>query len=604
MAPSLLVSIEELSIGFRGPPLLDGVDCKIFSGERIGLLGRNGVGKTTFMELLRGCQTPDHGRIEMHDSLRLAQLPQDVPGDLQGPVGDVIAQGFPKEWLAADMQWKADQQLERVAVPMELDLESSFHTLSTGMKRRVLLARAIVQQPDLLLLDEPTNHLDISSIEWLEDFLLSLPCSLIFVTHDRRFLTKLATRILEIDRGNLYDWSCDYPTFLKRKEAAQEAIEKQEALFDKKLSQEEAWIRQGIKARRTRNEGRVRALKELRMQRQARQSKVGLVNMQIDTGAQSGVLVLEAKEAAFGYAQTPIVSGVSCRVQRGDKLGIIGPNGAGKSTLLKGLLGELPALDGSIRKGTNLSIAYFDQNRNQLDPEQTAEENVGAGKTSVEINGRSKHVIGYLQEFLFSPDQARTPVKFFSGGQRSRLLLAKLFSQPANVLVLDEPTNDLDSETLELLESRLVDYEGTVLLISHDREFLNNVVGGILAIESGNVREYVGGYDDWKRVASQSRSEKPVQRSAKPSAAARETVGNANEALKKLSFKESKELAELPAKIEQLEEQQSQMHSTMASESFYKQPSEEIATFHQSLAELASHIKQAYSRWEELESRA
>jgi ATP-binding cassette subfamily F protein uup len=456
------------------------------------------------------------------------------------------------------------------------------------------------------LLDEPTNHLDIASIEWLEDFLSRWKNTLLFVTHDRAFLTRLARRILEIDRGKLFDWACDYPTFLVRKEQALAAEEKQNALFDKKLAQEEAWIRQGVKARRTRNEGRVRALKEMRRQRQDRRDLVGNMQLEIDEGQRSGALVLRAEDAAFGYGGKPVVEHVTTTIMRGDKVGVIGPNGAGKSTLLRGLLGDLPPLAGAVRQGTNLQIAYFDQTREQLDPEQTAEENIGRGKTSVTVGGKTRHVIGYLGDFLFTPEQARSPIRFFSGGQRNRLLLAKLFATPANLLVLDEPTNDLDSETLELLEERLVAYDGTILLVSHDRAFLNNVVTSTLVFEGAGLREYVGGYDDWVRQRPTAPSGSSAERT-KPSMSSVSTA-TAPESQpvrqKKLSYKEQRELVQLPAAIEDMEAAVAALHAELAAPEFYKQPPEHIATRTAANRELEAKLAAAYRRWEELEAQA
>ncbi|MCC6492127.1 MAG: ATP-binding cassette domain-containing protein, partial [Pirellulales bacterium] len=487
------ITLKDVSLGYAGPPLLDGVSCSIDLGERIGLLGRNGAGKTSLLRLLAGVEQPDHGAVERAAGVRAALLPQDVPEGILGQVRSVVAaglhpegpgpQGAGGEGLGRESEWQEARRLDATLREMGLDGEAAFTSLSTGMKRRVLLARAIVSEPDVLLLDEPTNHLDVPSIEWLEEFFARWKRTLLFVTHDRAFLTRLARRILEIDRGKLFDWECDYPTFLVRKEAALAAEEKQNALFDKKLAQEEAWIRQGIKARRTRNEGRVRALEEMRRKRRQRRDRLGNVSLEIDEGQRSGALVLKAADAAFGYDGRAVVRGVTTTIMRGDKVGVIGANGAGKSTLLRGLLGELPPLGGSVRQGTNVQVAYFDQNREQLDPDQTAEENVGQGRTSVTVGGQTRHVIGYLQDFLFTPDEARSPIRRLSGGQRNRLLLARLFAKPANLLVLDEPTNDLDSETLELLEQQLVAYEGTVLIVSHDREFLNNVVTSTLVFE-------------------------------------------------------------------------------------------------------------------------
>ena len=588
-----LVTLEDLTIGYRGPSLLDDVTCQIESGQRIGLLGRNGAGKSTLMRLISGAETPDNGQIILAPQARVAQLPQDVPRDLKGEVATIVRSG-----LAEDTEpWRADQLVDQIVSRMHLDGASLMETLSSGMKRRVLLARAIVAEPDLLLLDEPTNHLDIASIEWLESFLQKWKKAFMFVTHDRMFLRRLATRILEIDGGKIFDWSCDYDTFLQRKESAQSAQAKQDALFDKKLAQEEAWIRQGIKARRTRNEGRVRALKDLRDQHQQRRKEVGKVRMKIQEGQRSGDLVAKIDNVSFGYDDNLIVNDFSTMVMRGDKVGVIGPNGVGKSTLLKIILGRLEPQAGSVRLGTNLQIAYFDQLREQLNDQQTVQENVGEGNDTIEINGRRKHVLGYLQDFLFTPERSRTQVKFLSGGERNRILLAKLFSKPANVIVLDEPTNDLDQETLELLEERLVEYSGTILVVSHDRAFLNNVVTNSIVFDDGDIKEYDGGYDDWIRQRASSapkataKAEKKAERGkAKPQKA-------------KLSFKEKKELEELPAKIENLETEISQLHSAMADASFYQQPNQKIVQTQAQLKSLEEELSVAFERWELLESR-
>ncbi|MDP6448016.1 MAG: ATP-binding cassette domain-containing protein, partial [Pirellulaceae bacterium] len=519
-----------------------------------------------------------------------------------GSVAEVVDQGLADacdEHGEPLPDWRKEQSVEQTLSRMSLDGGDSFATLSSGMKRRVLLAQALVSDPDLLLLDEPTNHLDIDSILWLEGFLKKWNAALLFVTHDRMFLQKLADRILEIDRGQLFDWTCDFDTFLQRKEAALEVEEKQNALFDKKLAQEEAWIRQGIKARRTRNEGRVRALKRLREERRERQSAPGKVNLLIDEGARSGALVAELKSVSFSYDDNQIVRDFSTTIMRGDKIGVIGPNGIGKTTLLRILLGQLEPQDGKVRLGTNLQVAYFDQLRHQLDEEQTVQENVGDGGDTVQIGGRSKHVIGYLQEFLFSPERARTPVRFLSGGERNRVLLARLFARPANVIVLDEPTNDLDAETLEMLEERLVAYEGTLLLVSHDRTFLNNVVTSSIVFESSDVKEYVGGYDDWLRQRPANTAEKAPS-SVKPRSKATEV----EPAKRRLSFRERRELEELPATIEQIEKQISELHEAMAQAEFFTQSSDEIAAAGKRLRSLEDQLTSAVERWEELEERA
>lgn len=591
-----LLQLNELTVGFRGPALLDNVSCQIDVKDRIGLLGRNGAGKTTLMRVLSGEIAPDHGQVLIAPESRVALLPQEVPQDLSGTVAEVVRRGFPGPVDDHHHDWESEHRMERLLSEMQLDGATPVQTLSAGMKRRVLLAQQLVADPDLLLLDEPTNHLDIDAILWLEDFLNRWPKAYLFVTHDRAFLRKLATRIVEIDRGKLFDWSCDYDTFLVRKEAALAAEEKQNALFDKKLAQEEAWIRQGIKARRTRNEGRVRALKQLRVQRAERRENMGKARLNIQTEQRSGALVIRAVGLDFAYGDRSIVKDFSTEIMRGDKVGIIGPNGAGKSTLLRLLLGRLQPQSGTVRLGTNLEIAYFDQLRDQLDEDKTVQENVGEGAEQLVINGKSRHVLGYLQDFLFTPDRARSLVRFLSGGERNRVLLAKLFAKPANLIVLDEPTNDLDAETLELLEEQLVEFSGTLLIVSHDREFLNNVVTSTIAFEADGPREYVGGYDDWLRqraAASTATTEKksaPVP--AKPQAAIK----------KKLSYNEQRELKSLPEKIESLESKIADLHTVMASGDFYKQTPNVIAGKQADLKSLEAELAQAYSRWEELEA--
>jgi ABC transport system ATP-binding/permease protein len=607
------ITIQELTIGYRGPSLLSEVSCRIEPGEKIGLLGRNGCGKTTFMRLLSGQERAQSGTIEMSEGTRVAVLPQDVPLDILGTVEEVVARGLPDEMNEIENHWQRDTFVERVLTQMELNGSVDFQSLSTGMKRRVLLAQAIVSKPEVLLLDEPTNHLDIDAITWLEGFLSSLPSTLLFVTHDRAFLTRLAKRILEIDRGQLFDWSCDYPTFLKRKELALHAEEKQQALFDKKLAQEEVWIRTGVKARRTRNEGRVRALEKMRSERAQRRTTEGNVKMQIDAGERSGMLVCSLTGASFGYGDKVIIPPLDLTIMRGDKVGIIGRNGAGKSTLLKGLLGKLAPLQGTVRQGTKLEVAYFDQTREVLDLDKTAEENVGQGKSMITVNGKSKHIIGYLQDFLFTPEQARSPIRFFSGGQRNRLLLAKLFARPANMLVMDEPTNDLDTESLELLEERLVDYEGTVLVVSHDRSFLDNVVTSTIVFEEEGVKEYVGGYDDWlrqrqsgKKVAAQAEASKKVNASntsAKANSSASLPAAEAGASGKKMSFKEKQERDKLPIQIEQYEAEQRSIHAKMAEPEYFKKAQAQIVKDQRRLTELDDLLVQSYARLEEYLTR-
>ena len=594
-----LVHLNDLSIAYSGPPLFDEVECRIEAKDRIGLLGRNGAGKTTLMRLIVGQEQPDSGTLITDPGTNITLLPQGVPADLKGKVGPIIEQGHAGDDLP---EWEAQQSVEQIASRMKLDLSEDFETQSSGMKRRVLLAKALVSKPDLLLLDEPTNHLDIESIDWLEGFLSAWPGAILFVTHDRTFLRSLATRILEIDRGRLFDWSCDYDTFLKRKEAVLAAEEKQNALFDKRLQQEENWIRQGIKARRTRNEGRVRALKKMRTERQDRRKQVGQARIQIQEGQRSGNLVAEVEDISFAYPGHKIVEKFSATIVRGDKIGVIGPNGVGKTTLLRLVLGTLQPQSGSVRLGTNLQVAYFDQLRDQLNERESVVDNVGEGSSSVTINGRERHVLGYLQDFLFAPERARTEVRFLSGGERNRILLAKLFAKPANVIVLDEPTNDLDAETLELLESRLVDYQGTVLVVSHDRTFLNNVVTSTIVFEENEVREYDGGYDDWLRQKSnRANLASPNASKKKPKSRARESAPAKKQPL---SFKEKQELKQLPDTIEQLEKEIAELHALMAEPDYYKQSADILSTKKARLVECEASLAAAFKRWDKLELRA
>ncbi len=633
-----LITLTDLTIGFRGPPLLDSVNCRIDPGQRIGLLGRNGAGKTTLMRLLCGEVEPDHGSITLAPDVRVGWLRQDVPQDQSGPIHDVISRGHPERGTP-ESEWKVEQQVAQIQSRMNLDGDQLFETLSSGMKRRVLLAQALVAQPDLLLLDEPTNHLDIEAIQWLEQFLLGWRGTLLFVTHDRVFLQNLATRILEIDRGHLFDWSCDYQTFLRRKEEALAAEQKQEALFEKKLAEEEAWIRQGIKARRTRNEGRVRALEQMRRQWQERRKNPGKVRMEIQQGARSGTLVADVEQVAFSYGDRPILDNFSTTILRGDKVGIIGPNGVGKTTLLRILLGKLTPQQGTVRLGTNLQVAYFDQLREQLDDQKSVADNIADGYDSIQVGDQSRHVIGYLQDFLFTPERARTPVRFLSGGERNRVLLARLFAKPANVIVLDEPTNDLDAETLELLEDRLMEFTGTVLVVSHDRAFLNNIATSTIAFDDGQFREYVGGYDDWIRQREQRQAGRPgassrksdgggtkqgsgkgsrdsadsattkATRSSSASAGAGNSGSSGNSdssgnARRRLTYKEKQELAGLPEQIEQLELELAELHAAMAQPEFYQQPGEQIAEATGRLKALEDQLASNYERWEALDALA
>lgn len=615
-----------LSLGL--PPLLDGVSFSIDRGERLCLVGRNGAGKSTLLKMISGEISPDDGTIERGQGLRVAQLAQEVPLGTSGSTFHVVAEGLGKagelidryHQLAHDVAedhslmdaleqcqhelesidgWALTQRVDTVLTKLALDPDADIASLSGGMKRRVMLARALVSEPDLLLLDEPTNHLDIEAITWLEEFLLNWNGALLFITHDRAFLQRLATRIIELDRGKLADFPGDYATYLARKEAMLADEEKQNALFDKRLAQEEVWIRQGIKARRTRNEGRVRALKAMREEHAARRKVTGSVNMGIQTADRSGKIVVEAEGVAFEYGGRAIVRNLSTTILRGDKVGIIGPNGAGKTTLLKLLLGELEPTRGTLKRGTNLQISYFDQYRAVLDEEKTVVDNVGEGSDTVTINGTPKHVLSYLQDFLFAPQRARQPVKALSGGERNRLLLAKLFTKPSNLLVLDEPTNDLDADTLELLEELLIDYKGTVLLVSHDRAFLNNVVTSTLVFEGdGVVNEYIGGYDDWLRQRfapkAAAPSAKPAETNAAPAAAPEKT--------KKLSFKDQRELDAMPQRIQALETERDQIDAQMAAPDFFRQSKAEMAAIQQRRDAIDGELESAYARWEALEA--
>ncbi|MDY0356828.1 MAG: ATP-binding cassette domain-containing protein [Sedimentisphaerales bacterium] len=626
-----LVSLHEISIAFGGPPLLDGVSLQIDKQQRIGLLGRNGTGKSTLMKILAGQVVPDAGVVQAEAGLTIAYFSQTIPRDLSGSVFEVIARGLGQrgelmvryhreesrlaahpdpdhsrlhqlhEQLDAHRAWSVLEEIAAITTRMSLDPDWDYSVLSGGQKRRVLLAAALVCEPDLLLLDEPTNHLDIDSIAWLEAYLLGMGKTLLFVTHDRMLLRRLATRIIEIDRGQVFDWSCDYDTFLERKQAALEAQEKEWERFDKKLAQEEVWIRQGIKARRRRNEGRVRVLLTMRAERRARREKLGTATLTLAEAQGSGTMVLEASGVGYGYDDKPLIKAFDVLIARGDKVGIIGPNGCGKTTLVRLLLGELTPQTGAVRQGTQLAVTYFDQLRQQLDEDKTVWENVLPNGSTVTIDGKSKHIIGYLQDFLFTPERAKTRVRFLSGGERNRLLLARLFTKPANLLVLDEPTNDLDSETLELLEELLVNFQGTVLLICHDRAFLDNVVTSTLVFTGdGTIAEYVGGYNDWRRHQSQEPPEVTT-----PKVDKKKLYKEARKAgqPRRLSFKESKELESLPTLIESLEGKLDALHGQLADPAFYRNPDSVVAA-KKRLADLETQHAQAFERWEHLESIA
>ncbi len=621
-----LLNLKQITVSYGGPNLLDKVDFQLDRGERVCLVGRNGAGKSTLMKLIAGEIAPDGGEI-LGKGLKIARLEQEVPKGTAGSVFDVVAAGLgdiaplliayhhvlhqletdasekvlnalekAQHDLEAVDGWSVEQKVESVISRLSLDVDMAFSALSGGMKRRGLLAQALVKDPDVLLLDEPTNHLDIASIAWLEEFLKNYQGTVLFITHDRMFLQNLATRIVQLDRGNLVSFPGDYANYLKRREEILSDEAQQNALFDKKLAQEEVWIRQGIKARRTRNEGRVRALEQLRRERGQRQDKLGNVKMQLQEASRSGKLVIEAEGLSQVYDERTLFSDFSISIRRGDKIGVIGPNGCGKTTLLSILLGKSEPQTGEVKRGTNLEVAYFDQLRSQLDEEANVVDNVGQGKDFVEINGAEKHVIGYLQDFLFTPERARTPVKALSGGERNRLLLAKLFTQPANLLVMDEPTNDLDAETLELLEDLVTNYQGTLLLVSHDRAFLNNVVTSTIVFDDdGQLREYVGGYDDWQR--QRAIDKKPVMKKEKPA------KPQATSAKPKLSYQEKQKLEKLPVQIAEIEASQTALHDQMAQADFYQQGAENIAQVQSELTALEAKLSVAYAEWETLDAK-
>ncbi|WP_024890542.1 ATP-binding cassette domain-containing protein [Luteimonas huabeiensis] len=621
-----LIVLNAVDVGVGGPPLLERAELAIEAGERIALIGRNGAGKSTLLRVLAGELDPDDGAIRRQDGLRVSRLEQEVPAGAAGSVFDVVADGLGAQGallaeyhrlahaspvdtdaLAAvqarierEGAWETERRVGETLERLGLDGEAAFAALSGGLKRRVLLARALVSAPDLLLLDEPTNHLDIAAIDWLEGFLREWRGALVFVTHDRRFLRALATRIVEIDRGQVTSWPGDWENYLRRREERLNAQAQEQARFDKLLAQEEAWIRQGIKARRTRDEGRVRRLKAMRSERAARREQTGNVRMQAAQSGASGRKVIEARDVSFAFADgRPLVRDFSTTVMRGDRIGLVGPNGSGKTTLLRLLLGELAPQAGTVRLGTQLEVAYFDQYRATLREDWNALENVAEGREFVEIGGARKHAIGYLQDFLFTPERARAPIARLSGGERNRLLLAKLFAQPSNLLVMDEPTNDLDVETLELLEELLGDYAGTLLLVSHDRDFLDNVVTSTLVMEGdGRVGEYVGGYSDWLRQRPEPAAAPP--RAARATSAAEPVPAPATQR-RKLSYKDARELEALPARIEALEAAIAASTEAMHAPGFFQQGAEAIARHNAELAAAQAELDAAYRRWEALE---
>jgi len=625
-----LLTLRDISHSYSGPQLLDKVNLTVSDNERISLIGRNGEGKSTLLRIIAGLVQADEGERQVALETGISYLPQEVPTDLAGSTYEIVATGLEDlsgllvSYHAATqavMQdtseqnldrmaeaqhalenaggWQFEQQVEMTLSKLSLDPDERFEALSGGRKRRVLLARELVRQPQLLLLDEPTNHLDIDSINWLEGFLSSWNGSLLFITHDRAFMQRLATRIIELDRGKLTDWPGDYRNYLRRREERAHAEAKANERFDKKLAQEEVWIRQGIKARRTRNEGRVRQLQAMRDAFRQRRKGQGEARINLQEAERSGKLVAELDNVSYRWDDTELIRDFSTTILRGDKVGIIGPNGCGKSTLLGLLLGRLEPTSGQIRLGTGLEVAYFDQLRASLDMDKSVQDNVGGGSDKVEINGKSRHIISYLQDFLFTPDRVRQPLNALSGGERNRVLLARLFTKPANLLVLDEPTNDLDVETLELLEELLSDYQGTLLLVSHDRSFIDAVVTSTLVFEGdGVITECAGGYSDWLR-------EKSARESDLPGAAAEKSLAKKSKqktAVSKLSYKLQRELDELPGAIERLEKEIEALHAQLADPELYRENVERVSELKQQLSARESELEQVFERWEELEA--
>jgi len=626
---SNLITLENISLAFGLDALLDKTKLQITTGERVCLIGRNGAGKSSLLRIIDGTLLPDGGQVWRKPNLRLARLEQELPQTITGTVYEFVAEGLAKTGkllasyhtlihrlehshnaddlvqlekiqtaIDANHGWQFEQQIKTVLERLALDPDKPVNELSGGWQRRAALAKALVSSPELLLLDEPTNHLDIEAIQWLEDKLLDCKIGLLFITHDRALLQRLATRIIELDRGQLTSWPGDYANFLRRKEEMLHAEEQQNKLFDKKLAQEEVWIRQGIKARRTRNEGRVRALKALRIERRKRRELEGKAKFNINQADKSGQLVIEADNISHSYDDKDVIKNFSLRIMRGDRIGLIGPNGVGKSTLLNILLGKITPQHGTVTLGTKLDIAYFDQLRKALDLEKTVLENVAPGSDFIEINGQKRHIISYLADFLFSPERSLTPAKALSGGESNRLLLARLFSLPANLLVLDEPTNDLDIETLELLEELLSNYPGTLLLVSHDRIFLDNIVTSTLVFEGkGNITEYIGGYSDWQQQIHQETITKNINKTITKEAIEQ----NKNKQIQKLNYLEQKELASLLKKIDKMETEKKELEAIMAKSEFYQQNPKTNAETLEKFKKVKINLEIAYKRWSELE---
>jgi len=630
-----LISLQEITLAFGGPKIFDDLSLYLEPGERVALLGRNGAGKTTLMKVMAGQLGIGSGEIVYQKGIQVTHLPQEVPANITGSVFDIVLSGLgARAKLLSDYHhvshrlhsehtpelmrqldrlqteldhtngWEINSQAEYIISRMKLDPEANFEQLSGGQKRRVLLAKALVLKPEVLLLDEPTNHLDIDSIDWLEEFLRGYQGTLFFVTHDRMFMTHLATRITELDRGKLFSWTCDYKTFLERKQLALDNEVAQREDFEKKLAQEEIWIRQGVKARRTRNEGRVKALERMREEKKSQRQVIGQVRMKAQESEASGHLVIKAAHLGYSYGENCLVRDFSTQIMRGDKIGLIGPNGSGKTTLLRILLEQLEPQKGKVRLGKNIEVAYYDQLREQLEEDKTVIENISGNSDMITINGKPRHILGYLQDFLFSPDRARTPVKVLSGGERNRLFLARLFTKPSNLLVMDEPTNDLDVETLELLEELLLEYSGTLLLVSHDRAFLNNVVTSTIVFEGdGVINEYPGGYDDWlsQRKVIIPEVQSKVKAVKEISSSAEEKSTKEKLTKRKLSFKEERELETLPAKIEKLEIEQEKIYALLADISFYQRDPKEVAQTKARLESIEDELFRNYERWELLE---